>query len=328
MRGRRASIGVEPLEGRALLVTMVLGGVLHAGQVQRAAGAGRRVAADVVYTAPGDPRPQALDIYLPDDPAPADGWPVVLAIHGGGWRKFSKEQYGPKVAPGLTRAGFAVVAIDYALAGPGRPSWPGNFAQVRQAVIWVRSHARDYQLDGTRIAAMGESAGGHLAALLGTNPRAGEDDPARIGAVVSFSGPADLAALAGNSPGGYAAARQMLGVDVATDPRRYAAASPTVLASSGDAPALLVQGSADTIVPADQARGLAAALTGVGVSNRLVMVAGAGHSLGLRVRGRDLMPVVVGFLREALGLSEEVGPDRRAGLRPRFAGVGGRGADG
>jgi acetyl esterase/lipase len=260
---------------------------------------------DLVYTTGNAGSPQRLDVYLPGGAAPRGGWPVVLAIHGGGWWQFSKEQYGSKVAPTLTRSGFAVVAPNYELAAPGRPSWPVNFEQIRQAVAWVRAHAAEYGLDATRLAAMGESAGAHLAALLGTSPKPGEADPSRVGAVVSFSGPADLAALAGNSPAGYFAARQMLGADVAADPSRYAAASPTRLASPGDAPTLIFQGTADTIVPPDQGQGLAAVLTAANVPNRLVLIPGAGHGVGFPAVRRGLVPKVVGFLREALAISRQ-----------------------
>lgn len=302
---RAALVKVEPLEGRALMALMVSGLAIHAAAAQRAASVGRRDPRNLVYTAADDPGPQRLDLYRPPGEPPAGGWPVVLAIHGGGWRKFSKEQYAPKVVPALTREGFAVVAPNYVLAGPGRPSWPENLDQLRQAVVWVKSHANEYGLDPTRIAAMGESAGGHLAALLGTRPLAGQDDPARIGAVVSFFGPADLAALAENSPAGYAAARQMIGTDASLDPARYADASPTELASPGDAPTLIFQGAADPLVPPDQAEGLADALSNAGVTNQLVLIRGAGHGFGLRVRGQDLTPTIADFLRDALGLPAE-----------------------
>lgn len=304
------SLVVEPLEGRALPTALALAGPLaevRPARVRRSAADRPLVVRNVVYTEPGAASPQRLDLHRPAGVAPQDGWPIVLAIHGGGWRKFRKEQYAARVVPALTRSGFAVIAPNYALSAPGRPSWPANFDQLRQAVLWIKRHAAAYDLDPSRIAAMGESAGGHLAALLGTNPTAGRPDPAWINAVISFYGPADLAALAGTSPGGFAAARQMLGTLPALDPARYAAASPTERASTGDAPILQFQGAADRLVPPAQAQGLAAALSAAGVSNRLVLLPGAAHGFGLRVGGRSLMPAIRDFLRDSLHLPSPLG---------------------
>src|SRR5262249_21353771 len=153
------------------------------------------------------------------------GWPVLLAIHGGGWRQFSKDEYGPRIAMMFLPKGIAVVAMNYTLSAPGAPSWPSNFLDVRNAVRWTRSSAAQFGLDPNRFAAMGESAGGHLAALLGTDP----DGPltsgaagaglgvssspvsARVQAVVDFYGPTSLAALESRSPLAAPAVVQFLG---------------------------------------------------------------------------------------------------------------------
>jgi acetyl esterase/lipase len=303
----------ESLEGRALMSAAPIKAPLAVAEIQKIV-PGRKLT-DIVYTTEGG-NPQRLDVYRPEGAVPPDGWPVVLAIHGGGWRKLSKEQYGPKVAPALTRAGFAVVAPDYLLAKPGFPSWPANFEQLRQAVLWIKAHAADYGFDPGRIAAMGESAGGHLAALLGTSPRSGVPDPAAIQAVVSFYGPADLGGLSAESHVGYIAARQMMGSDVTIDPALYALASPAEQASPGDAPTLIFQGTADSLVPAAQNERFSAALTRAGVPNRLVLIPGGPHGFGLKVKGRNLVPEIVGFLRQYLGGDAvSQGPQRLAPAR-------------
>ena len=66
--------------------------------------------------------------------------------------------------------GIAVVAMNYTLSAPGVPSWPVNFEDVRNAVRWARASAGEFDFNPNEFAAIGESAGGHLAALLGTNP--------------------------------------------------------------------------------------------------------------------------------------------------------------
>ena len=234
---------MERLEGRLLLTTAH---VRSPGELA-AAGAHRKglrkadhsaVLRDIVYENVGG-RQERLDLYLPHGTPPAGGWPVLMAIHGGGWRKFSKDEYGPSVAGMVVPKGIAVVAMNYTLSAPGAPSWPANFEDVRNAVRWARASAGAFDLDPDHFAAIGESAGGHLAALLGTNPdgpiTAGGDPSAgdvygsvsaRVQAVVDFYGPTDLAALERESARRRPAVVQFLGGTPAQVPQSYADASP------------------------------------------------------------------------------------------------------
>jgi acetyl esterase/lipase len=252
------------------------------------------LAANIAYSAPGTDL-QVLDIYRPAGRVPAGGWPVVLAIHGGGWRRFSKDQYAPKVVPTLLRGGFAVVAPNYTLSSPGNPSWPRNLNDLRQAVLWIRANGGSYGLDPGRIAAMGESAGGHLAALLGTDPGGPGTE---VQAVVDFFGPTDLVALPNQRTNADLAAVQMLGP--AVDPAGRTDASPVAHVSPGDPPVLILQGTADTIVPALQSREFARVLSDAGVPNRLILIPGDAHGFGFNGSGRNLAPEVLGFLHRSL----------------------------
>jgi acetyl esterase/lipase len=239
----------------------------------------------------------ALDVYVPAGAAPDAGWPVVLAIHGGGWRRFSKDDYGPKVAPGLVGQGFAVVAPNYRLSAPGAPSWPDCLNDLRNAIRWIRRvGAEGFDLNPRRIAAMGESAGGHLAAMLGTWPTS----DTRIQAVVDFYGPADLVSMPWESPAADLAVKQLLGVNGSASSRVRAQASPVAHASRGDATFLIVHGTADWLVPLSQSQGLARALRAKGVSCRLITIPGANHGFGWTAAGRNLLPEVTSFLRKAL----------------------------
>lgn len=238
-----------------------------------------------------------LDTYAPASPAPLTGRPVILAIHGGGWHRFDKADYGRAVSV-FTRAGYLVVAIDYRLSTPSQPSWPAAFDDVRAAVIWVRQHAAQLQADPNRIVAMGESAGAHLAELLGANPQDPPGSPisARVQAVVDFYGPADLIALDQESIQGSSALRQFLGGVPAAISDSAKAASPIDQINPNSAPTLIVQGLSDTVVPADQSEALSIALAAAGVRHQLILIPGASHGFRFRVGRLDLIPDVLAFL--------------------------------
>jgi acetyl esterase/lipase len=253
--------------------------------------------ADLVYRR-ADGFRAALDVFAPDGPAPAGGFPVILAIHGGGWSGGSKGGFGRDVAR-LERHGYVVVSVAYRLSRPGEPSWPRAFEDVREAVRWVRRHGREFAADPGRIVALGASAGGHLAALLGTYP----DDPtppgatsARVQAVVVFYGPADLEVMYGESPRGAGPIAQFLGGPPERVPGRYLAASSIRHASADDPPMLLIQGQDDPTVPPDQALRLAEALGYAGVPHRVILLPGAAHGFGFRAAGRDLEGEILAFL--------------------------------
>jgi acetyl esterase/lipase len=264
---------------------------------------------NIVYRRAGDRRVK-LDLYVPRAPAPRAGRPAIIAIHGGGWRGGSRRDYGRSVAS-LAQHGYVVAAVDYALSRPGTPCWPENLEDVREAVRWLRRHASDYGIDRDRIVAMGASAGGHLAALLGTWPdeatRAdarfdsatpGDDGTtsARVSAVVDFYGPTDLLAIQGPPTRRGGPLDLFLGGTPHQVRDRYEAASPIHHVSVDTPPILLVQGEDDQLVRPDQATRMARALSRAGIPHRVILLGGAGHGFGLDVRGRDLRQDILAFL--------------------------------
>ncbi len=244
-----------------------------------------------------DGRTLKLDVYSPD--AMPGGLttkrPAIIALHGGGWRGGSRSEYGRSLAP-LVRQGFVVVSVDYRLSRPGIPSWPANLDDVREAVRWVRRHADSYAIDGDRIAAIGASAGGHLALMLGVWP---VDEASRVGAVIDFYGPTDLRALHDRRTTAEAAIDLLLGS--APAPALYKSASPISHVSKDSAPVLIVHGLDDALVPLDQSQALADALERVAVSHRLIGVGGARHGFGVRGETHDLIPEIVSFLEPVWG---------------------------
>jgi acetyl esterase/lipase len=278
---RDSAPSLEILEGRALL-SAGKGSVLLNLPYENVAG-----------------RVERLDVYIPPGPTPPGGRPALLAIHGGGWRKNSKDDYGPEVAAQFVPAGYVVVAINYELSTPRRPSWPANLNDVRAASLWVHEHAAQFGINPNEIAAIGESAGGHLATMLGLDPGVTSANPTRsasVAAVIDFYGPANLTTLVGESVVGGRAAEEFLGGTPQQVPQRYEQASPVDQVKPGAPPILILQGTDDTIVPLSQSQELAATLTASGDPNRLVAVPGELHGFEFDPIGQKLLPEMLAFL--------------------------------
>lgn len=190
-----------------------------------------------------------------------------------------------------------MVAPDYVLSAPGRPSWPVNFEDVEAAVRWVRESASTLQIDPDRVAAIGESAGANLAALLGTPEASAKvgNVSSQVNAAIAFSTPTDLTSLYAQSRFGGLAAAQFLGGTPAQVPANYFGASPIDHVSASDAPMLLVHGLQDPLIPVTQAEDMAAALTAAGVPHQLILVNG-GHDLDFPAHYADLIPQILAFL--------------------------------
>jgi acetyl esterase/lipase len=102
------------------------------------------------------------DLYLPKG---RDKAPLLVGVHGGGWQIGNRKFYTHWGAY-LAENGYAVFAIDYRLSKPGAKTYPGAVYDVKAAVQYVRAKAADLGVDPERIALIGDSAGGHLAALV------------------------------------------------------------------------------------------------------------------------------------------------------------------
>jgi acetyl esterase/lipase len=244
-----------------------------------------------------DGQSELLDVYTPASPAPAGGRPVIIAIHGGGWRRFNKNGYGSRVADAFVRDGYVVVSPNYVLSAPRSPTWPENFEDVQAAVRWVRSNAGTLGINPNEIVAMGESAGANLAALLGTysTRSTGSGVSAAVDAVVASSTPTDLTMLYSESRLAGFAAAQFLGGTPAQVAASYLAASPIDQISSGDPPMLLIHGRQDPLIPVSQSEEMHNALTAAGVRNELILVNG-GHALDFPPHYPSLIPDVLQFL--------------------------------
>lgn len=244
--------------------------------------------ADVAY-APVSPS-QKLDLYLPEGSGP---FPLVINIHGGGFRMGDKGMLDAAIAEALLARGIAVASIDYRLSGEAR--FPAAIEDAKAAVRFLRANAGRYGLDPDRILVFGQSAGGNLASLVGTTGNAGVFDnpalgnpgvPSRVSAVIDWFGPSDFGQMDAQAreqgcPPDHGAADSpesaYLGAPIATVPEKVKAANPITYIDAADPPFLLQKGSADCLVPVWQSRLLEQALQTAGVPVQLDILEGAGH---------------------------------------------------
>lgn len=266
-----------------------------------------------------------LDVYVPTSRSGAVG--AVLWIHGGAWlygdRRFPPEYWpGGALFQSLIDAGLAVATIDYRHSREA--PFPAQLHDAKAALRYLRTFAADFDIDPARIGVWGESAGGHLAALLALTPDAPELEgdggvPGRAGgvtAVVDFYGVSNLAtmpSLLDTFPPEWIEQLRAAGGSVPPDPMqilldgspipeadRERAASAVSWVTPSAPPFLLVHGEADTIVPFQQSVELRDRLDEAGASVELVAVPDADHVF----LGVDPVPLIergTAFLRRHLG---------------------------
>jgi acetyl esterase/lipase len=217
-----------------------------------------------------------LDANVPDGAGP---FPVVIAVHGGGWSsgdKTGKGDFAP-VLKLLTTNQFTWFSIDYRLAPTNR--WPACFDDVQTAIRWVKVHAAEYKGDPNRIALLGYSAGGHLACLAAVLAK----PDTRVQAVVGLAPPTDLTADAEHrgGVGKWSSMRNLLGRDSmdAETLKLLRQMSPITQVKPGLPPFLLMQGDSDKTVLPPFPRNFAAKLKENGVPYELYFLKGAGHRI-------------------------------------------------
>lgn len=127
---------------------------------------------NITYVQYGN-RALQLDLYLPKTPQKILA-PGVVFVHCGGWKHGYRENFTP-MAIRMAEQGYAAVTISYRLSPEAK--YPAAIHDVKAAVRWLRSHAKQYRIDATHIAIAGGSAGGQIAALVGVTNSNEKFDP-------------------------------------------------------------------------------------------------------------------------------------------------------
>ena len=228
----------------------------------------------------GANRKEKLDLYFPSGDFRSNR-PAVVFIHGGGFTGGDKAEYrSASVSADLCRAGYVVVSCNYVLGPKSKEGvWPQNIADCRNAVRWVRAHAKELGVNPDKIAVAGGSAGGYLALMVGlSDDKTGPGgDPAakhsaKVSAVIDMYGVVNFSKHGKGDVVGVASAEQK-------------AYLPELQCDAQDPSVLILHGTADTTVDIQQSKDMVVALKKGSVSHEFIIVEGAPHTFDLHPKG-------------------------------------------
>jgi acetyl esterase/lipase len=236
---------------------------------------------DVSY---GEHKAQAVDVYLPESDKPT---PAMVHIHGGGWRVGSKRHVPSFLKRAVAEGWLAVVSVEYRFTNVA--VHPAQTNDCLRAVQFVRSKAKEWNIDPTRLGATGGSAGGHLTMFVALHDDLADPDSAdpvarqssRVQCAVPFAGPSDWSLLS-TIKHDHPAYRQLIGYEPGTPAgdmkeARKKKVSPITYVTADDPPMMIVHGDADVIVPFAHAEVMFNRLKAVGVEVDLVTIKGGKH---------------------------------------------------
>lgn len=276
---------------------------------------GVEVRRDLDYVGGGNPR-QTLDLVQPVGKGD-EALPLVVFVHGGGWRTGSKEGGMSRLLPLVKSGHYAGATLNYRLTGEA--PWPAQIHDCKAAIRYLRGRAAEFGIDPEKIAIWGTSAGGHLVSMLGTSGGVealegdlGEfdDESSRVSCVVNYFGPVNFLTMVeqkstiDRSRGRKYPEALLLGGPVQDLTEAARQASPVTWISKDDPPVLTAHGTKDPIVPFAQGEEFHRELTKAGVASHLLPVEGAGHGF----RAPEVEEKVKAFLARHL---REAGKEKR-----------------
>jgi acetyl esterase/lipase len=240
-----------------------------------------------------------LDVLGPS-PLPDSPLPTVVRIDGcPAWRPGHRNAgIGPFANTILAQAGFLTVSVS--VRHTRQATFPAQLHDAQTAVRWLRANPLNLPIDGTRIGIWGQSAGGHLAALLalvgdnhrGDQPRTDDEPSCRVQAAITVAGPSDFL-----TPGGEminhseSPVTELVGGTVTTHHEQMRQASPITHVTAAAPPFLIIHGTKDETIPFNQAERLHEALQEAGANSQLLPIPGGYHNLRPDPRPTDNGPV-------------------------------------
>lgn len=284
--------------------TKIISTVLWVLTVHLAAASAAGIEIKDVLFATVDEHELKLDLYLPED---VKNPPLMVWIHGGSWTGGSRKGCNVKW---LADHGYAVASISYRFSQ--HAVFPAQIHDVKAAVRWLRAHAGEYGYDPERIGVSGESAGGHLAALLGLSAgvnalegQVGEhpDQSSKVSVVVNYYGASDFILRSKTQPERADAVGsvvyRLLGGPAGVLTDKAVLASPAFHVTRNDPPVMIIHGVEDGTVLIDQATRLFTAYLDAGLPVELHALEGLGHGGDVFYEGTNRQ-LVLDFLEKHL----------------------------
>ena len=258
---------------------------------------------DIEYARAGD-LSLKLDLHRPQ----AENPPLIVYVHGGAWRAGSKSDVA---IYDLVDQGFAIASVDYRLSTQAQ--FPAQAHDIKAAIRYLRANASQLHINTSKIAIVGSSAGGHLAALVGvTNGqkelegKVGEhlDQSSEIACIISLYGASNLQSILGQSTKDglevrVPALRLLLGDLPNQQPDLAKLASPVAHLDKADPPLLLIHGDADPQMPAQQSEEFAKAYKAAGLTVTHIVLPGSMHG-GSEFYDEERTRIMAEFLRKHL----------------------------
>lgn len=255
-----------------------------------------KIEPDVVY-GHKDGLALTMDVFRPEGTSNKAG---ILFMVSGGWYSHwaPPEQVRPMFHPYLNK-GYTVFAVRH--GSSPRYTIPEAVSDVRRAVRFIHKNAGRFDIDADRLGVLGMSAGGHLSLMLGTT---GDDgDPhakdeverasSRVAAVAALVPPTDLRVAVWEAPESLPAYRRFPALNLAMD--KAAEHSPVVHVTPDDAPALVIMGGKDELVPPKHGEWIEEAYRNENVQHKLIIFPDAGHGLEGQENRATMIREVVGW---------------------------------
>lgn len=275
-----------------LLLILSLGSVTHGDDIQ--------IEPDVVY-GHKDGLALTFDVLRPAEPNGA----AVMWLQSGGWYStwLPPKALVPASTP-LLQKGFTVLIVRHGSAP--KYAIPDAVSDVRRCVRYVRGHAAELKIDPERIGVLGGSAGGHLSLVLGTTGDDGKPDDkdevlrhgSRVAAVVALYPPTDIRTWVTDPPEAIKKLPQ-LKPPLTFDPAKTTELSPALQVTTKAAPALLIHGDKDELVPISHSQQMIAALEKEKVDCRLLTIEGAAHGFNAK-QNEVVVPAMVEWFEKHL----------------------------
>ncbi len=258
---------------------------------------------DIEYAVVGE-RSLKLDLFLPDN---TRNPPILIWIHGGAWHSGSKDSCPMKF---ILDHGYALASIDYRFSQEA--VFPAQIHDCKAALRFLRANASEYGFDGSKVAVAGSSAGGQLAALIGSsygvalaegNIGNHLDQGTEVNAVIDYYGCSDFVLRSKTQPGrandAGSVCYNLFGGPVKDRLALAKLASTVTHLDPTDPPYLIFHGTSDNVVLPDQSYRLHLACLDNGVDSQLIMIEGAGHG-GDSFFSPQYRNLVIEFLDKAM----------------------------